>query len=88
MPALEQLLDGYHRFRTTGWSRERERWSELAEGQNPGVMVIACSDSRVDPATIFDSNPGEMFFAMSRPSSPLTNPTPIITGFRRPSNLP
>ena len=24
-------------------------------------MVIACSDSRVDPATIFDSNPGEMF---------------------------
>ena len=24
-------------------------------------MVIACSDSRVDPATIFDSNPGVMF---------------------------
>jgi carbonic anhydrase len=25
------------------------------------VMVIACSDSRVDPATIFDASPGEMF---------------------------
>jgi len=61
MPALEQLLAGYRRFRTTGWGRERERWSDLAEGQSPEVMVIACSDSRVDPATIFDSRPGEMF---------------------------
>jgi carbonic anhydrase len=44
-----------------GWDRERERWSSLAEGQSPQVMVIACSDSRVDPAQIFDARPGEMF---------------------------
>jgi carbonic anhydrase len=61
MPGFARLLDGYREFRRTGWSRERERWSELAEGQNPEVMVIACSDSRVDPATIFDAKPGEMF---------------------------
>src|SRR3954469_1812807 len=61
MPRLVSLLDGYRRFRDTGWARERERWSELAEGQSPKVMVIACSDSRVDPATIFDARPGEMF---------------------------
>jgi carbonic anhydrase len=61
LPRFKQLLDGYRRFRETGWGRERERWSELAEGQSPEVMVIACSDSRVDPATIFDSKPGEMF---------------------------
>ena len=61
MAGFDHLLDGYRRFRGSGWSRERERWSELAEGQNPGVMVIACSDSRVDPATIFDAKPGEMF---------------------------
>lgn len=61
MAGLDELLGGYRRFRETGWSRERERWSDLAEGQNPEVMVIACSDSRVDPATIFDSKPGEMF---------------------------
>ena len=42
-------------------SSERERWAELAEGQSPKVMVIACSDSRVDPAQIFDASPGEMF---------------------------
>ena len=58
---LNQLIEGYRRFRDTGWSRERERWSELAEGQSPRVMVIACSDSRVEPAIIFDTKPGEMF---------------------------
>lgn len=58
---LEQLIDGYRRFRDTGWSRQRERWSELAEGQSPRVMVLACSDSRVEPAIIFDAKPGEMF---------------------------
>ncbi|MEA3054076.1 MAG: carbonic anhydrase, partial [Sphingomonadales bacterium] len=61
MGSLDTLIDGYRRFRETGWARERERWSDLAEGQSPEVMVIACSDSRVDPATIFDTRPGEMF---------------------------
>jgi carbonic anhydrase len=61
MPYLTKLIEGYHRFRETGWKRERERWSELAEGQSPKVMVIACSDSRVEPAQIFDVNPGEIF---------------------------
>jgi len=55
------LVEGHHRFRADGWARQRSRWAELAEGQSPKVMVIACSDSRVDPATIFDASPGEMF---------------------------
>src|SRR5262249_34497061 len=38
-----------------------KRWSELAEGQSPKVMVMACPDSRVEPAIIFDARPGEMF---------------------------
>ncbi|MBM3525519.1 MAG: carbonic anhydrase, partial [Alphaproteobacteria bacterium] len=31
------------------------------EGQTPSIMVIACCDSRVDPATIFSAGPGELF---------------------------
>jgi len=58
---IAKLIGGYRRFRDSGWARERERWSELAEGQSPKVMVIACSDSRVDPSQIFDAGPGEMF---------------------------
>src|SRR3990170_2541016 len=58
---LAELLQGYRRFREHGWKPHRERWASLREGQEPRVMVIACSDSRVDPAQIFDVNPGEVF---------------------------
>ena len=61
MADFSALIEGYRRFRETGWASERERWSSLAEGQNPRVMIIACSDSRVDPAQIFDTGPGEIF---------------------------
>ena len=61
MAQFSDLVDGYRRFRTHEWKAERDRWAELAEGQSPKVMVIACCDSRVDPATIFDARPGEMF---------------------------
>jgi carbonic anhydrase len=58
---LTELVLGYRRFRESGWKGERERWARLKDGQSPAVMVIACSDSRVDPAQIFDVNPGEIF---------------------------
>src|SRR6478736_8934569 len=58
---MDTLIDGYRRWREDGWVRERARWDELARGQSPKTMIIACSDSRVDPATIFDTSPGEMF---------------------------
>ena len=58
---LTQLIDGYRRFREQDWAHERDRWSELAEGQSPKVMILSCADSRVDPSHIFDARPGEMF---------------------------
>lgn len=61
MTSFSDMLAGYRRFRETGWAMQRERWDELRDGQSPRVMVIACSDSRVDPAQIFDTNPGEVF---------------------------
>ena len=61
MADFNALIEGYRRFRDHGWGAQRERWAELAEAQSPKVMVIACSDSRVDPSQIFDARPGEMF---------------------------
>jgi carbonic anhydrase len=61
MQYLARLIEGYRRFREKDWARERERWAELAEGQSPKVMILACADSRSDPAQIFDAHPGEMF---------------------------
>lgn len=61
LASFSNMLDGYRRFRETGWAQQRERWDELRDGQSPKVMIIACSDSRVDPSQIFDTNPGEVF---------------------------
>ena len=61
MAHLQEMIEGYWRFRDTAWKRERDRWADLAEGQRPKVMVLACSDSRVDPSQIFDARPGQMF---------------------------
>ena len=61
MTGFINLIDGYRRFRDHSWTAQRERWAELAEGQSPKTMVIACSDSRVDPSQIFDARPGGIF---------------------------
>jgi carbonic anhydrase len=61
MSEYQALLRGYHRFRQDGYDAERRRWASLAEGQAPPVMIIGCCDSRVDPATIFDTEPGQAF---------------------------
>jgi carbonic anhydrase len=79
MPYMQQLIEGYHRFRENRWAHERERWAELAEGQSPKVMILACADSRSDPAEIFDARPGEMFVA--RNIAALAPPYETSAGF-------
>ena len=59
---MQRLIDGYRTFRATTWPERRAIHEELAaRGQTPRALVIACSDSRVDPAAIFDAGPGELF---------------------------
>jgi carbonic anhydrase len=55
------LIDGYRRFRANQSGPERRQWLQLAEGQSPRAVIIACCDSRTDPATIFDADPGDIF---------------------------
>lgn len=62
MPEFAHLLEGYRRFRADGYPKQRERFDDLVEqGQSPKLLVVACSDSRVDPAQIFDVDPGQIF---------------------------
>ena len=59
---MDELIAGYRRFRQETWPQQRARFEELAaRGQRPRTMVIACSDSRVDPQMIFSAAPGELF---------------------------
>lgn len=59
---MDALIEGYRRFRAETWPQQRARFEALAaRGQRPPAMVIACSDSRVDPQMIFSAAPGELF---------------------------
>jgi carbonic anhydrase len=60
--ASDPLIEGYRKFRAEIWPSERARYEALAHwGQRPDTMIVACSDSRVDPQTIFGTVPGEIF---------------------------
>ena len=61
-PFNDELLTGYRRFREGHWPEAKAEYEALASrGQKPHTLIIACSDSRADPALIFDAAPGELF---------------------------
>lgn len=62
MKNLEKLVSGYKRFLKADFRDHETRYQTLAEeGQSPKIMVIACSDSRVNPDLIFNTKPGDLF---------------------------
>ncbi len=58
---MEDLLSGIHQFHTQVFAREKDFYSKLVAGQHPSTLFIGCSDSRVDPSIITQSNLGELF---------------------------
>jgi carbonic anhydrase len=59
---MEDLIEGYRRFRAGTWREERKRFEALSRlGQRPRALIIACSDSRTDPQMVFNARPGELF---------------------------
>lgn len=62
MKDIEDLVAGFRRFQNTYFGEGRGVYERLTRvGQSPRVMAIACCDSRVDPAIITDSDPGDLF---------------------------
>lgn len=58
----DPLIKGHLRFRENTWPGEARRYAQLARRrQQPATALIACSDARIDPQTIFDAEPGELF---------------------------
>ncbi|MCA1910126.1 MAG: carbonic anhydrase [Magnetospirillum sp.] len=58
---MDQMIEGFRRFRDNYFANNRALFENLSLGQTAKVLLIGCSDSRVDPAIIFDAQPGEMF---------------------------
>jgi len=58
----ERLLLGYRTFTSGKANVQQSLYKDLiVNGQKPKIMVICCSDSRVNPSDIFHTNPGDIF---------------------------
>jgi carbonic anhydrase len=58
---LNTLIEGYKEFHAHYFEKSTVYDQLLAEGQKPKAIVIACCDSRVDPAIVTGCQPGELF---------------------------
>ncbi len=62
MTGIETLLNGFRKFREMYFEKAPGLYRDLlSRGQNPRFAVVACSDSRVDPAIVLQTEPGDIF---------------------------
>lgn len=57
----KSIIEGIRKFRSEIFPEHQELFDHLKSGQKPEVLLITCSDSRVDPALITQTLPGELF---------------------------
>lgn len=58
---MEKIVRGIHQFQNTHFSQQRELFAQLAKGQQPETLLITCSDSRIVPDLLTQTQPGELF---------------------------
>lgn len=56
-----KMVIGFRKFREKFFDSNNPLFERLSTGQTPKTLIIACSDSRVDPALMTDANPGDIF---------------------------
>lgn len=58
---MQKLVHGIHHFQANIFRSQQELFERLADGQHPEALFITCSDSRINPNLITQTDPGELF---------------------------
>lgn len=58
---MEKLVKGFLKFRNEIFEKKKELFTRLSSKQSPRALFITCSDSRVDPTLLTQTEPGELF---------------------------
>lgn len=58
---MKTLIEGFKKFQSEVFQDKRKLFERLSYGQNPRALFITCSDSRVDPTLLTQTDPGELF---------------------------
>ncbi|MEZ4750451.1 MAG: carbonic anhydrase [Bdellovibrionota bacterium] len=58
---MKELLTGINKFSKQVHPKKTDLFKKLETGQQPHTLFITCSDSRIDPSLITQTEPGEIF---------------------------
>lgn len=78
---MDKIAAGVVRFQNEVFANRRDLFERLAEGQKPRALFITCSDSRIDPNLLTQTQPGELFISRNTGNivPPHTNHTGAMT---------
>ncbi len=58
---MEKIVRGIHQFQATAFETNRALFEQLSQGQRPETLLITCSDSRIAPDLLMQTQPGDLF---------------------------
>ncbi len=58
---MQKLIEGFKKFQTEVFRSKKGLFDRLAHQQHPRALFITCSDSRIDPCLLTQTEPGERF---------------------------